>query len=385
MRVDKYGYFMKDILGKNYKSASQVTAEKIKKLISRNYDVGDILPAHRDLAVQFSVGHVTVTKAMKTLSAQRVVNPVRCKGTVVMRRPSSEVPALSQIAYMPKSGLSALFVAYRGQMMAGLGHKMDNSRMNLMLFHYEHKYRDAVPMEDVLPVADAIVLEGITDDDVVKEYLAMGLPVVCIDHYSQATGVDTVVCDNFAAGHRVVKHLAELGHRHVSYVRQSPNISCDSDNVERLAAFEKTVRQLQLMCGPIFSVDSSDRLSGKEVGDSIVDMLRSLKNPPTAIVASDERVAEWLIGVCHNAGIEVPRDLSVVVIAQHDRGGLHDHSGFHKVNYITGCIMGFRDMGIKAIETLERRCHEPNAAPFLVRVGFEFTEGCTCRAVGSKQ
>ncbi|MCK5529227.1 MAG: substrate-binding domain-containing protein [Kiritimatiellae bacterium] len=368
---------MTDILEKKYKNASQLTVEKIKRLISRSYDVGDVLPAHRELAAQLSVGHATVTKAMKTLSAQLIVNPVRSKGTVVLRRPSSEVPALSQIAYIPKSGLSALFVGYRGQMLSGLGSKMDEYGMNLVLFPNKHKYRGAGPMEEVITVADALVLEGITDVDVVDDYIAMGLPIVCMDHYSQAAGVDTVVCDNFGAGHRVVKHLAELGHRHLSYVRQSPYVSRDSDNVERLAAFEKAVIELQLTCGPIFSVNSNNASECDAVGDSIVDMLQSSKNPPTAIVVADEATAEWLLGACRKAGIKVPRDLSIAVIAQCEYGGLRN------VNYISGCVMGFREMGIKAIATLKRRCQEPKADPFLVRVGFEFVEGYTCRAVNN--
>ena len=366
---------MSVILKQAGKTVSQLTVGRIKKLIARSYDVGDILPAHRELAAHLSVSHTAVTEAMKTLSKQRIVNPVRRKGTVVMRRPSPQVSDLSQIAFIPKSSLGDLFRGYRGQMLSGVGAKVEENGMNLVLFPRQGHYGGAAPKEEVMLVADGLVLEGLTNDKYVADYVAMGLPMVCMDHYSPATGVDSVVCDNFGAGHRVVNYLAELGHKRISYVRQSTRISSDSDNVERLEAFDNAVYELGLSRGLVVDVNNKNLTDDNEPASSIIDHLRHSDNPSTAFVVSDDATADWLIGVLQDSGFRVPDDISVIIISQSAR------DGFRNIPRVSGCIMNFREIGVKAIETLERRCLEPNAEPFLVRVGYDFVPGYTCKAI----
>ena len=359
----------------NNKTVPQQTVSSIRSLIARQYAVGDILPSHRELAEMLSVSHPSVTEAMKVLAAQGLVNPVQRKGTIVTRRPSKELSELSQIVVVPRGELEFLFSGYRGQMLAGLGQKIEEHNMNLTLFPRQAKDNKVSLINEISHIADGVVLQGVFDEQFINDCMALELPLVLMDHYAPDTGADCVVCDNFTAGHHVVTHLAELGHKNIAYMRQSLKISSDSDNIERLQAFEDAISSLKLSQGAVFGIDSRKPADNSKTMSTISDMINSEENSLTAFVTSDDTTASWLIRALQKNGFKVPDDISVIAIAQTDQGVLRD------VAHISGCVMNFKDMGIKALETLERRCLEYNAPPFVVRIDYDFLEGRTCRAV----
>lgn len=100
-----------------------------------------------------------------------------------------------------------------------------------------------------------------------------------------------------------LRHLTALGHRRIGYVGgpvQLPSLA------RRKQAFADSTRQLGLDDCPM--IDGDLTVTG---GYSACSSLLS-QNPPTAIVAGNDLTA---IGVMHrawDAGLQVPRDLSVV-------------------------------------------------------------------------
>ena len=360
------------------KTVPQKTASRIRTLIARQYAVGDILPTHKELAVQLDVSHPSVAGALKVLAAQGYVNPVQRKGTVVIKRPSAVESSLSQIAVVTKGHLSTLFTGYRGEILSGLAGELDDRDMNLTLFPHQLGTGDVAPTQEIERMADGIVLKGALSERLIKSCMSTGVPLVMVDHYSPDSGVDSILCDNAAATFIVMNHLVGLGHKNVTYVKQSNEISYDSDSVERLDSFRSAVAELPLrQSGDIFEVppDSNGR---KVVISNIIDLIKKSDAPPTAIVTPDDHTANWLISELAENGINVPDDLSIITIAQASRADLSGST------HISGCIMNFNEMGVKAVKTLEWRSHNYSAQPVVVRVGFKLATGYTCRRVNSE-
>ena len=361
------------------KTVPQKTTSRIRKLIARQYAVGDILPTHRELALQLDVSHPSVAVALKVLAAQGYVNPVQRKGTVVIKRPSAVDSSLSQIAVVTKGHLSTLFTGYRGEILSGLAGEIDDRDMNLMLFPHQLGTGDVAPIAEIERMADGIVIQGALSDRLIKSCMSTGVPLVMLDHYSPDSGADSILCDNAAATLIVMNHLVGLGHKNVTYVKQSHEISYDSDSVERLDSFRSAVAELSLrQCGEIFEVpaDSDGR---KVVISNVFDLVKNSDTPPTAIVTPDDHVANWLISELAGKGINVPDDLSIITIAQASRADLNVST------HISGCVMNFNEMGVKAVETLEHRSENYNTPPVVVRIGFRLATGYTCKKVKSEK
>jgi LacI family transcriptional regulator len=79
------------------------------------------------------------------------------------------------------------------------------------------------------------------NDDAVKDMIAQGLPVVCVDREFVGVEADTIVVDNHSAAKTIVQHLIALGHRRIAVLRARLRANSINDRVngylEALAEF----------------------------------------------------------------------------------------------------------------------------------------------------
>lgn len=118
--------------------------------------------------------------------------------------------------------------------------------------------------------------------------------------------INSVITDNLQAAERAVQHLYELGHRKIGH------ISGPSRNTfpnERLVGYRKAMfeHRLEVREDWIFAGDYN-MLSGRAAASHFL----SLAEMPTAIFSGNDEMAIGLIAALHKAGIECPRDISVI-------------------------------------------------------------------------
>lgn len=134
----------------------------------------------------------------------------------------------------------------------------------------------------------------------------LGVPLVVVDPINRPPdGVVTVGATNFRGGRDAVDHLIGLGHRHIAYVGARLDSTPGS---ERLAGYLDALRHADL------PVDRSLILPGRFTSDDGRAAARLLEreNPPTAIFAASDAVAFGLYDACHEQGIHIPEDVSIV-------------------------------------------------------------------------
>jgi LacI family transcriptional regulator/LacI family repressor for deo operon, udp, cdd, tsx, nupC, and nupG len=137
------------------------------------------------------------------------------------------------------------------------------------------------------------------------------VPVVFVDvHVPAASAMPRVVGDDVAGGALAVRHLLELGHRKIGLV---------SDATEDPFGFTSSRDRKAGMVGELAAagVEMPDRWVGHgehgryEARDLALRMLRRADRP-TAIFAASDTQALGVIAAAHEAGFNVPDDLSVI-------------------------------------------------------------------------
>lgn len=138
------------------------------------------------------------------------------------------------------------------------------------------------------------------------------LPTIVVGRDLSQDAIRSVIVDNEQGGYLAIQHLYQLGHREIAVIR-GPAKLMDSDRrwkgIQRFSAENglripaKLVRQLPE------AVDANSGFEGGRVQTE--DLLRSGARF-SAIVAFDDLTALGCVRALHCAGLQVPRDCSVI-------------------------------------------------------------------------
>lgn len=141
-----------------------------------------------------------------------------------------------------------------------------------------------------------------------QEQLArLNTPLVLIDPVGSASpSIPTVAATNWAGGLAATEHLIGLGHRRIGIITGPEAQTCSRD---RLDGYRTALHRA--------GIPPADELV--RYGDFLVPggrrgaaSLLALDDPPTAIFAGSDYMAHGVYLTAREAGLSVPRDLSVV-------------------------------------------------------------------------
>jgi LacI family transcriptional regulator, repressor for deo operon, udp, cdd, tsx, nupC, and nupG len=135
-----------------------------------------------------------------------------------------------------------------------------------------------------------------------KKLKQVKLPYVLA--YNRHAAHPCVSVDSQAAVMALVVHLAQLGHRRVTFV--SGQLSASDRAQQRLCGFQDGVRAVGLKSTGLLEVPFV-----KSAVQDITSLLKT-KARPTALVCSNDLLAIRCMRAAHLAGLRVPQDLSVV-------------------------------------------------------------------------
>lgn len=136
-----------------------------------------------------------------------------------------------------------------------------------------------------------------------------GLPTVAVSGHKRVNGVTNVVIDHKVAARLALTHLMELGHRRIAFLIGDP---ASSDSATRWASICETADELGLPILPELTVQIDSRASTPELGYPFAKQLLARKTPFTALFAYNDLSAIGAIWAFREAGLRIPRDVSVV-------------------------------------------------------------------------
>ena len=121
--------------------------------------------------------------------------------------------------------------------------------------------------------------------------------------------LSSVATDNESGTQQALEHLYRLGHRKIAFIRGPKMIVDSHDQWAGICSFA-VASGLEL--DPRLAVTLNDPFSSYEGGYERTKELLALKVPFTALVAFDDMTAFGAIRALISAGLQVPRDCSVI-------------------------------------------------------------------------
>ncbi len=200
-------------------------------------------------------------------------------------------------------------------------------------------------------------VEGFIVIDTILEK-SLSLPVVVVAGHRKIEGVTNVVLDQKRAAELALRHLYQLGHRKIAFMRGG---SHSSDADDRWNCLMAVARDLKLPVLPELCVQLELRVSTPELGFVPTNELISRGGEFTALVSFNDIAAIGGIRALMNHNRRVPEDVSVV--------GFDDIQGaaFHNPS-LTTIRQPLHEMGAVAARILLQRIRGQASFPDIVPI-----------------
>jgi DNA-binding LacI/PurR family transcriptional regulator len=174
-------------------------------------------------------------------------------------------------------------------------------------FVVSHHHRSDL-LADYLHLLLARGVEGIIAVDTPIQD-GLPVPVVAVSGHRKTKSILTIEIDHIAAARYALSHLVELGHREIAFIKGQP---FSSDTEARWKAIQKVAASLRIGVPSKRVVQLEGTSAGSESGYVAMQRLLSHGRPFTAVFAFNDISAIGAIAALHEAGLKVPRDISVV-------------------------------------------------------------------------
>jgi DNA-binding LacI/PurR family transcriptional regulator len=168
---------------------------------------------------------------------------------------------------------------------------------------------------------DAIVFNHATGPAAVQLALASNIPVVEIER-ATTQEAPFVRVDNYIGARDAMKHLISLGHRRIAFLGGDPALFWPdpgrgrSVEDDRLAAYRDALAEAGLPVDPAMirlgRYNNEPPLASSAEGYEHGRKLLRLNERPTAIFATCDILAAGVLQSLYEAGLSVPRDVSLV-------------------------------------------------------------------------
>jgi len=158
-----------------------------------------------------------------------------------------------------------------------------------------------------LRVRGVMILTTEMSLSVIERFSSREIPVVFLDSGKVGPHISNIRIDYEKGVHEAVEHLLKLGHRQIAFI--SGPVRFKSAQFRRQAFLEAMKNHRESLHTEPLIVEGNFRL---ESGEQVVREMMTLKSRPTAILAANDLMAVGALRGLRRAGLQVPRDVSVI-------------------------------------------------------------------------
>ena len=194
------------------------------------------------------------------------------------------------------------------------------------------------------------------------------VPVVQIDRVADPD-CDYVVARNRPDMRRLVRHLAERGHKRIGMLTGLDGLSSTK---ERIAGYQLGLKDGGLDLDPALMVPADSSIAPAH---ATTLKLLDLANPPTALVASNNLMALGALRALKDRGLRVPNDIALVAFDEFEWTDLFQPR-------LTTIAQPCQEIGEMAVKLMLERIADPDAPPRHVQLAtvLHHRESCGCPA-----
>jgi DNA-binding LacI/PurR family transcriptional regulator len=194
---------------------------------------------------------------------------------------------------------------YHTQVMGGIGDHL--MREGYFYFSAHHRHKPDL-IEEYPRILAGRGAEGLIAIDTALSH-PLALPVVSVAGHKKIRGVTNVILDHRRAAELSLRHLHELGHRHIAFMRGQPFSADSEDRWRHLVA---VARELGIEIRPELTIQLKLDLTTPELGYPVVQELLQHHRRFSAIVAFNDIAAIGAIRALRDANLKVPEDVSII-------------------------------------------------------------------------
>jgi LacI family transcriptional regulator len=200
---------------------------------------------------------------------------------------------------------------YMGEILRGVSRAADQLNYGLMLYTQgttDHAKRTSY----YLAVFDNTLVDGVLlvvpydYEAIVNDLKRHSLPYVIIDHHNDTGSEPAVAATNRKGALDAMRYLLALGHRRIGFITGRGDLICSRD---RLQGYRDGLAEVGLPFDPALVREGDfSQPTGFRQGQALLE----LKDPPTAIFASNDVMAFGVMDAAKTAGLNIGQDISVV-------------------------------------------------------------------------
>lgn len=322
------------------------------------YRHGDRLPSESELVRQFGLSRPTISRAMRELKDQGVIERRAGSGSYV--RVANQADPPSQLLFgllIPGLGDTEIFESICGQ----IAREAHTRGHGLLWADLSSSGPEGINAERICEPYLRQAVSGVffaplelspTMDDVNRKIVTIlnqaNIPIVLLDRdlepFPKRSNYDLVGIDNFAAGHELAQHLLACGCKRIIFLARPMS-------AETVRARSAGVLAALVAAGQTPSNDWSSFTDASDV-NQIRAVLKETRCD--GIICANDKTAAVLMQTLHELNISVPNDVKVV--------------GIDDVRYarllrptLTTIHQPCQEIGTAALQTMLERLTQPNA------------------------
>lgn len=325
----------------------QITVESIYRdlkfrILHREWETGHKLPSYRTLAQEYQCSINTVRKAIKELEKSKLVHCQDRSGVILNAAPDNR---------------SRLIVTMlEPDMQQAVNDYLMDSGFSIIPIYYES---DPVKFEHILNSLTTISIDGLLikppnhttqekeqSKRLIRMFAERNTRIVQVDQYLYDLHLPYVTSDNIGESYKLTKLLIQNGHRRIAFVRSS-HVSAIED---RYIGFQRACHDAGITAEEYCDITLNTVLEYIAEPDEIQELENKVRTAiveqsVTAIFASTNRAAEFIINIIEKMGLSISRDISLVAYDI-------DELNWQRSYKITGIRQNFYEMGKTAAKIL---------------------------------
>ena len=285
------------------------------------YDVSGKLPSEKELKNRFGVERNTVRNALKLLADDGLI--VKAPGYGSKIAGSAETSESANNLKINGNIRNILFITQQNylqndngeyfhlKLIDGLDRIFSPANYNLI---FKSSGGDFNLLNAVnLTEPAAIIFDSYNHKDLYETAKSLNIPCVSVNHYTPA--VTSVVNNNFDGSYRVIKMLAEAGHKRIAFITGKENYQT---TIERLSGINSYYMKNNIYLDKKYIIPGQWHFnSGFEAGEQILAM--KPRERPTAVFAFNDDMAFGCLSCFEKRGVNVPDEISIVGFDKSDR------------------------------------------------------------------
>jgi len=150
------------------------------------------------------------------------------------------------------------------------------------------------------------IMTSEADSALLAELTRRDIPTVFMDTGANSLRSSNIIIDYGRGIQEALQHLFSLNHRRIAFISGPLNLQSAQ---RRLDAFIGGMKARGIDVGTDLIEKGDHRIEG---GISAMRNLLRLRERPTAVMTSNDLTAIGALGTIHDAGLEVPRDISLI-------------------------------------------------------------------------